>query len=371
MIRLSQSCLDEAEQEAVLRVLEKGFLGMGQEVKLFETELSEFIGNDVEVSCVNTGTSALQLALQAIGCGAGDEVLVPTLTYVASFQAISATGATPVACDVNLNTGFIDLEDASQRLTSKTKAIMPVHYGSYVLGMPDVYHFARANDIRVVEDAAHSFGCYLEGKKIGSFGDITCFSFDGIKNITSGEGGAIVTKDKVVIDKINDIRLLGVEGDTRKRFTNSRSWTFDVTEQGWRYHMSDLMAAIGRAQLKKIDLFSSARKNLANEYRNRFKDSIDIELFEFDEIGQTPHIFSCRALVQRDELREHLMAKSIQTGLHYQPNHMLNKFSDGQSRPAAELLFDQIISFPLHPDLSVENVHQIMDVTFDFLNNCS
>jgi dTDP-4-amino-4,6-dideoxygalactose transaminase len=229
-------------------------------VRLFEQELATYLGTDRHVICVNTGTSALQLAVSSLGLGAGDEVLVPTITYVASFQAIAATGAKPIACDVRPEDLYLDMKDAARRLTSRTKAIMPVHYASGSRGLDAVYEFAGKHNLRVIEDAAHSFGGSHSGAKVGARGDVVCFSFDGIKNITSGEGGAIVTADDQVARLARDARLLGVEKDTEARFSAKRSWTFDVHHQGFRYHMSNLNAAVGRAQLAMGYSFSTRRR---------------------------------------------------------------------------------------------------------------
>ena len=177
MIRLSQSCLGR-KIGAVTRVLQDGYLGMGQEVRFFEEELQNYISNEVEVVCVNTGTSALQLAVQACGIGAGDEIIVPSLTYVASFQAVSATGATPIACDIDPETGCLDVESAQKYVTSRTKAIMPVSYAGAFGDLEGVYDMARQRGLRVIEDAAHSFGGRYKGKPVGAQGDIICFSFD-------------------------------------------------------------------------------------------------------------------------------------------------------------------------------------------------
>ena len=170
---------------------------MGTQVGEFEKELSRFFGRPA--ICVSTGTAALQLALQALGVGQGDEVLVQSLTYVASFQAISATGATAVCCDVDPATITLDVCDVESKITSKTKAIMPVHYAGGVGELDAIYEVAKKYNLRVIEDAAHAFGSSHKSRLVGSYGDIACFSFDGIKNITSGEGGCIVTNDTDVI----------------------------------------------------------------------------------------------------------------------------------------------------------------------------
>jgi dTDP-4-amino-4,6-dideoxygalactose transaminase len=362
-IRLSKSIVGLEEKEALERVIDYGYLGMGKEVQLFELELKEFLGTGLDVICVSSGTAALHMAMTAMDIGPGDEVLVPTITYLASFQAISATGAKPIACDVNENTLFIDLKDAEKRLTEKTKAVMPIHYASDSQGIPSVYEFAKKNNLRVIEDAAHSFGCKRQNETIGVSGDVICFSFDGIKNITSGEGGAVLTSDPIVKKRIQDARLLGVESDTEKRFAGERSWAFDVKYQGWRYHMSDLMAAIGRAQLKKFDSFSKKRKEILNIYISRLSSLKNLKVLEFDYKSITPHIFPVRVLNgKRDNLIKALKDKGIQSGIHYQPNHLLSLYKTEYELPVAEKVYKEIISIPLHPDLNEVDLFRITDL---------
>ena len=222
LIRLSKSILSEIEKDAVKKVLDEGYLGMGNNVKIFENNLSVLLKRPV-VTVVN-GTAALHLALQSCGIGKDDEVWYNQLPTLASFQAISASGAKPIPCDINLDTFTIDIEDARKRLTSKTKAIMPVHYGGELGNYQQIYDFAKEYGLRVIEDAAHAFGTVRNNQIVGSFGDIVCFSFDGIKNITSGEGGCIVSDDENVLSYARDARLLGVQNDTEKRFQSKRSW---------------------------------------------------------------------------------------------------------------------------------------------------
>ena len=234
-LRLSMSVLGNEEVQSIKKVIKNdGYLGMGREVFLFEKEIAKYLGvPQTWVVCVNSGTAALHLAIEAT-TNPGDEVLVQSLTYVSSFQAISASKAVPIPCEVKVNTGTICLNDAKDRITNKTKVIMPVHYASNPHGIDDIHSFAKKNGLRVIEDAAHAFGCSYKGKKIGSFGDIVCFSFDGIKNITSGEGGCIVTSDRKIAEYVRDARLLGIEKDSEKRFKGNRSWDFDVKHQGYR-----------------------------------------------------------------------------------------------------------------------------------------
>jgi len=361
MIRLSRASVGEEEKEALARVIDAGYLGMGEEVRLFEEELKNFIGGNRHVICVSTGTAALQLAISSLGLGQGDEVIIPSITYVASFQAVSATGARPVACDVRKRDIYLDVEDARRRLTSRTRAIMPVHYASGTNGLDEVYAFAKEHSLRVIEDAAHSFGSEHGGRKVGADGDVVCFSFDGIKNITSGEGGAIVTADDEVAQRARDARLLGVERDTEARFAARRSWVFDVHHQGFRYHMNNLNAALGRAQMVKAAVFFQRRRELSTRYRKELADlnAISILDLNWDEI--VPHVFVVRVLDgSRDELRAALKERGIETGFHYQPNHKLAFFADGESLPRAEQMAEELITIPLHAQLTDNEQTQVI-----------
>ena len=363
LLRLSRSIVGKAEAEAVAAVIEgSGYLGMGDDVRLFEEEIAAYLGVDkYQVTCVNTGTAALHLAVQAC-VPAGAEVLIPSLTFVASFQAALAAGAVSVACDVRLSDGLLDLSDAAKRITPNTRAIMPVHYASNPALISEVYAFAKKYNLRVIEDAAHCFGCTYKGKPVGASGDLVCFSFDGIKNITSGEGGAVVTADPEAGRLIKDARLLSVENDTEKRYQHARSWDFDVKKPGYRFHMSNLMAAIGRTQLKRLDSeFAPARKKLVALYRQKLVNLPGIALLQMDMTGIVPHIHPIRVLNGRkQELSDKLQALGIPTGMHYKPAHLLTLFGGGKEHlPVSEQLQQELLTLPLHPAVTEEDVDYI------------
>jgi dTDP-4-amino-4,6-dideoxygalactose transaminase len=370
-LRLSKSVVGEAEKAKVSEVIDGAYLGMGKYVEEFETELAKYL-EQKSVVCVNSGTAALHLALMGLGLEPGFEVLVQSLTFVASFQAISAAGGVPVPCEVVPETCTIDLKDAEKRITSKTKVIMPVHYSGGVGDLDEIYNFASDHQLRVVEDAAHAFGGTYKGKKIGSFGDVTCFSFDGIKNITSGEGGVVVTEDEKVLQFIKDARLLGIHRDTEKRYSGERSWEFDVRHQGYRYHMSNLFAAIGLVQLNRFENeFIIKRRELAKKYVELLSNIPSIELLDCDYTEIVPHIFPIRLRNgKRDALREHLINNGIECGIHYVPSHLLSYF--GASRdtlPVTERIYSELMTLPLHPELSLDDVGYVVDTIKTFMSN--
>jgi len=366
-VRLSKCSISSHEVEAVIAVLEAENLGMGIQVREFEQAIKLYLETNMEVVCVNTGTSALQLSLSALDIGYGDEVLVPSLTYIGSFQAISATGANPVACEVNADTLFIDVKDAEHKITSKTKAIMPVHYASSSVGMEAIYRLAQKHNLRIIEDAAQAFGCNRGNKKIGDVGDIICFSFDGIKNITSGEGGAILTNDHNVAQRLRDGRLLGVQKDTDKRYSGKRSWDFDVENQGFRFHMSNINAAIGLKQLERISEFKKKRQEIVEYYLTAIAHlpQLTALTFNYDEI--MPHIFVIKAN-NRDQLRQYLLDNGIECGVHYKPNHMLTKYKSDKFFPITEDIYREIITLPCHVDLTNDEQNHVIDKIKCFYN---
>ena len=367
--RLSQPEISEEEIEAVTQVLKSEFFGMGKQVAEFEQKLTEFFNR--ETLCVATGTAAVQLGLLGVGINPGDEVLVPSLTYVATYQAISACGAIPVSCDVNTETLQIDTNDAQKRITPKTKVVMPVYFAGATNCLDEVSNFGDAHKLRVVADAAHALGSKHKNNLVGSFGDISCFSFDGIKNLTSGEGGCVVTEDEDALTRIQDARLLGVVGDSSKRKENKRSWDFDVDHQGWRFHMSDIFASIGIVQLAKLNRNSEKRKILFDRYVANLKNNSKVTLFDWStKDGMVPHIFVIRipGLKKREELRIELEKLGVPTGIHYKPNHMLTYFKSEYNLPNTENVYPEILTLPLHTKLEINDIDIISQIFLETLN---
>lgn len=370
-IRLSKSCIGQEEIDAVADVLKREYLGMGQDVAKFENDLKHFFGR--EVTLVNTGTAALHLACQGIGLKEDDEVLVQSLTYVACFQAIRATGAKPIACEVDDETLTIDLHDAESKLTERTKAIMPVHYAGNPGDLDAIYAFAKTHNLRVIEDASHAFGTTYKGRLLGSIGDVCCISMDGIKNITSGEGGMIITDDLLCQKIVKDARLLSVQNDTESRFAGTRTWIFDVNQPGWRYHMSNIMAAIGYTQLSKFERFKEVRQRLAKLYQNELNGIFGIKIIPCNYNEVVPHIFVIRVDSRyRDGLKKCLNDNGIATGMHYRPNHLLSLFAGNQDNTTlahTEQVYKELITIPLHVDMSNEDVLYITNTIKDFMSN--
>ncbi|MDC0233336.1 DegT/DnrJ/EryC1/StrS family aminotransferase [Pelagibacteraceae bacterium] len=359
-IRLSKSIISNQEINSVKKVLKKGYLGMGDEVKKFEIDLSNYFNR--KVSCVSSGTAALHLSLLALGIKKNDEVLVPSITYLATYQAITATGAKPISCDIYENNILLNIEDVESKITKKTKVIIPVHYSGDTVNQRKIYRLSKKYNLRIVEDAAHAFGSEYSNKLIGSFGDIVCFSFDGIKNITTGEGGCVVSNDSKVINFVNKARLLGVNNETKIKLQNKRNNIPKVDVQGWRYHMSNINAAIGIEQLKRFEMLKSKRQKNAKLYDLIFKKSDKIKVYKrnYDQI--VPHIYVIKILSKTNisQIRKKLLSKKIESGLHYYPNHKHKIFKNKKiNLKNTEKIYSKLLTLPLHPDLSLKQIKYI------------
>ena len=368
MIKVSRGCLGSEELAEVKSAFEYGYFGLASKVDEFEEALKSYFGASYVVA-TNTGTTALHLALDALRIGPGDEVIVPSLTFVASFQAISATGAKPVSCDIHPDTLLMDVGDVERRLSAKTKAVMPVHYAGNPCDMDALCELRDRHGFRIVEDAAHAFGSTYKGKKIGGFGDMVCFSFDSIKNITCGEGGAIICQDESLDKLLRNKRLLGMERESQTSSAwKERGWRYDVTQQGFRYHMSNINAAIGIAQLKKVDLFIARRCEICAAYDKAFQDVSGLKKLSIDYSVVAPHLYVIRVLKgRRDALHLFLKDRDIETGISYIPNHFHSFYrEEGLVLPETEKVFEEIISLPLHFEISDEDLRTVIDSVQEF-----
>ena len=362
LIPVSRPSLGEEELASVRTVFDSGWLGLGAQVLEFEQNLQKFLGAK-HVVCTNTGTTALHLALDVLGIGKGDEVIVPSFTFVATIQAITATGATPVFCDIHADDLNMDAGDVRKKITRRTKVILPVHYRGIPCDMDAIHALVKERNITVVEDAAHAFGSSYKGKKIGSFRNIACFSFDPIKNITCGEGGAVVFQDDALLEKVQQKRILGIDKDTWSRYRNERSWFYDVVTQGYRYHMSNINAAIGLVQLGKFEKMNRRKIEVAKQYDAAFENVENVTLLKNDgyrEIGLFVYILRIKS--RRNELMDFLGKQGVASGIHYIPSHVFSFYrKEGIHLPVTEQIYGEILTLPLFPDITDSQVNQVID----------
>ena len=362
-MKLSKCSLDNDELEAVSAVLSSEYLGMGPVVRSFESQIGAFIG--ASAVCCSTGTNALELALRAQGVGIGDEVVIPNNTYVATACAVVAVGATPVTCDVDLVTLNMDVETISEAISDKTRAILCVHYAGVPCMMEKINDLAAQRGLIVIEDAAHAFGSrYDDGRLVGNSDNLVCFSFDGIKNITSGEGGCIVSKDTELLTSIMDDRLLGVVRDSDFRYARSRSLEFDVLKPGRRYHMSDINAAIGISQLNKLKIFHQKKFELWQFYHDELEILEGVRcVLPAPNYEVFPHIYPI-VVTNQDlalEVIENFKRNKIPFGRNYPPISSLSAFKN--TRPNDKVfseIYPRLFTLPFHADLDHASAKRVV-----------
>lgn len=370
MIKSSRGCCGAEELAEVKEAFEYGYFGLAYKTNEFEQKMADYLDTDRFVITTSTGTNALHLAMDTIGIKPGDEVIMPSMTFVATAQAVQMCGGTPVFCEIHPDTFLMDVEDVKRKITSKTKAIIPVHYAGRPCDMDALMKIKEETGIRIVEDAAHAFGTYYKGKKIGSFGDITCFSFDSIKVMTCGEGGAVVTNDEAFDDLSRKKRLLGIDRKTMvTKDWKKRSWVYDVPTLGYRYHMSNINAAIGLAQLKKVDKFIERRRELCHLYDEQLKDVRGIKLMPDSYDTITPFMYVIRVEDgKRNALKDFLMEHDIESGISYIPCHNFTLFAtDGESLPITEKAYEELLCIPMHYELKNEDVVEVSNRIKEFL----
>lgn len=352
--------------------LDVGWLGMGASTKEFEDRISKFLElKNRYVVATNTGTSALHLALLTAGIGSGDEVIVPSFNYVADHQAIRMTGASVVMCDICEDNLGIDCKKAEKLITKKTKAIIPLHFAGIPCNQKEVFELAKKYKLRVIEDAMHAFGTTINNKKIGSYGDITCFSFDPVKIITSIDGGCVIVNTKKEVKKLHRLRLLGVDKDTTERYKNKRAWDYDVLDEGYRYHLTNIMASVGISQIKNINEFIKNRQDVCRKYNKSFENIPDLKIPETDFSNISPFIYSLRVLNgKREKLIKHLQNRNIEVGIHFIPVHKHKYFQNCKmsTMNVTEKICKEVMTIPLHSKMKKELVQRVIHGVTSFFD---
>ena len=339
--------------EAATGALAMGWLGMGSYVHEFETELSAYLELPAErrLVAVNTGTSALHLALLAAGVGPGDEVLTPALNNVGDLQAIGMCGARPVFVDILEDNLGIDVEAAERLIGPDVKAVIVLHYMGVPCDVDGVYEFAGRHGLRVVEDAAHAVGTRNHSKMIGSTGDLTCFSFDAIKTLTCVDGGAVVTPNWEDAEPLIAARLMGMTQSIDALYANSRSGAYDVKAQGFRYHLANLHGAIGLSQLRRLSEFISNRRSYAKKYNDLLAPIHGLLVPNTDFEDVSPFHYVIRILDhRREDLATYLRQRGIENGVHWAPGHEFSLWEGcrgARDLPITDRVSSEIMTLPL------------------------
>jgi len=343
---------------------------MGASTKEFEERIAAFLRLEQRyVVATNTGTSALHIALLAAGVGPGDEVITPSFNYVADHQAVRMTGADVVMCDVRDDDLGLDVESAAEVVGKRTKAIIPLHFAGVPCDLTGVRRLAKAHGLRVVEDACHAFGTLLDGRPIGSDGDIAVFSFDPVKVVTSIDGGCVVTGSEEERDGLQRRRILGVDRDTIERYKNRRAWEYDVVSDGYRYHLTNIMASVGISQIKRVAEFIASRQRVCRAYSAAFEGIDGLRVPATDFGGISPFIYSLRVLGgRREAFIAHMRSLHIDCGIHFVPVHRHAYFAHARrsDMTVTEKVVDEVVTLPLHSNMRQDFVDRVIAGVLSF-----
>jgi len=360
--------ITDEEINAVTEVMKSGWLGLGPVTTEFENALAKYFGVE-HVIAVNSGTAALHLALELLNLGPDDEVIVPTITFVSTAHVVEYCGAKVVFADVDEDTLCINLDDVRRKLTRYTRAIIPVHYGGHPCEMDELAEIVKGKHITVIEDAAHACGAEYNGQPIGGISPLTCFSFHAVKNLTCGEGGAIFTNNGIWARKLRELRWLGISKDTFTRSSKERvyAWQYWVNELGYKYHMHDIAAAIGKVQLKRLDENNAKRRQVAQRYHEAFDEHSWIETPpERENVQSSWHVYHLK-VPERDRLVAHMKRNNVAPGVHYYPIHMHPYYAGLNAQcPIAEEIWKRIISLPMFPDLTGDQIEHVINAVVSF-----
>lgn len=361
--------IDDDDIEAVVNVLKGNYLTTGPTIQKFEQKVADYVGAKYAVAFSN-GTAALHGACFAAGIGKGDEVITTPITFAASANCVLYQGGKVVFADIDPQTYNIDPVEVEKKITSETKAIIPVDFTGQTVNLDKIHELAKKHNLVIIEDAAHALGAKYKGEKVGSLSDMTMFSFHPVKHVTSGEGGMITTNNKEYYGKLLQFRSHGITRDTEQLKENHGPWYYEMQFLGYNYRMTDFQAALGCSQMDKLDMFVAKRKEIVAKYNQAFQEMNQVITPFQDESGESSwHLYIIRLnleelIVGRREIFEALQKQNIGVNVHYIPVHLLPYYQDlgytKGSLPNAESLYEEIISLPLFPAMTEQDVEDVI-----------
>ena len=361
--------IEPSDRTAIEKALKSNLLTDGPSLRKFEKAFSKFTGSKYAIG-VSNATSALHLSLKSIGIGKGDEVIIPNITFVATANAVLYTGATPVLADVNHDDLNISPKSIKENITKKTKAILPVHFAGKSCNMLQIKKLAYAHNLQIIEDCAHALGTKFNKIHVGNFGKTGCFSFYPTKNLTTFEGGMVITNSKETALQIQNLRNHGITKSLKERFSKGYPWDFDMSELGYNYRLDEIRSSLGLNQLKRLQKMNKSRQNACAYYNSHLKNIPGIELYVDPKLkNNSCHLYVIKILknfgMNRNTLFKHLLKKGIRTSVHYKP---LNKFSFYKNKlkiystlTNSEKLYSQILSLPLFPQITKRELDLVIE----------
>lgn len=362
-IPYARQLIDEADIEAVIEVLLSDWLTTGPKVEEFEQAFADFVGAKHAVA-VSSGTAALHAAMYAANIGAGDEVIVPPMTFVATVNAVVFQGGTPVFSDVEEDTLLLNPRIVEEKITSRTKAIIAVDYAGQPCDYDVLRTIAEKHGLILVADACHALGARYKGRNVGTLADLTIFSFHPVKHITTGEGGMITTDDSMLVERMRRFRNHGINYDHASR-SEQGTWYYEMTDLGYNYRITDFQCALGLSQLRKLPLFLERRLEIAQIYDRELASLDSIKpLSASPDVTHSYHLYVIR-VQERDSIFAFLRRKGVGVNVHYIPVHLhpfyRQRFGTGEGLcPASEAAYEGILSLPIFPEMSDQEVERVV-----------
>lgn len=367
-INFHKAHITEEEINGAIAAIKSGWLTMGPKTVEFEEKFRDYIfagstGENRFAVSFNSATAALHLALKAIGLKAGDEVIIPTNTFIATAEVVTYFDAVPVLCDIEPDTHNINVSKIEALITSKTKAIIPVHYGGQMCDMDEIMVLAARRGLKVIEDAAHCLPSSYKGRRVGTIGDITCFSFYATKTLAVGEGGMAVTTNSDYARTMKINRLHGISRDAWDRYTAKGNWFYEVVDNGNKYNTTDVQSAMGLAQLSKLEKMCAMRARIAAIYDGAFVGSAVVRPVVRPDRETSWHLYPIK-VSNRDELMAKLKDSGISTSLHFIPVHRQPYYAskygyEPENYPVSEDVYARSVSLPIYPDMTEEEAQYV------------
>ena len=359
--------ISDDDKKTVNRALGQSMLTLGPQLEKFETDFSKYSKAKYAVAVSNC-TAALHLSLMALGIKQDDEVIIPDLTFVADANAVLACNAKPVITDINKDNFFLSISNIKKNITKKTKAIIPVHIYGQVCNIDEILDVAKDNNLKVIEDCAHAVGTFHKSKHVGTLGSTGCFSFYPTKNITTAEGGMVITNSKQIAEKVRQLRSHGMTKSLKNRYSGEYPWIFDITEPGYNYRLDEIRAALGITQLKRIKKINELRKNASLYYYKNLQNIPGIILPDMvHDKSHSYHLYTIRVKspykLSRNQLFKKLKDVGIRTTVYWMPIHMYTayrKFTRSSNIKNTSTIYEEILALPLFPTITLKHQNKVI-----------